>query len=235
MGRVWHALDDDVVVGRAQVMRRPDQRAFVAVDAWHADVGSELLETVVGAVPGALYSTVGEDDAVQAALFGLHGFVEGRREDELLVPVRSYGGADRAVISAADADVDRLQELDERLRGDVPGSDGWHEEPDAFREHTFDERIFDPETYLVAVDGGEYVGLCRIWKGRRLGLVGVLPSHRGQGLGTALLRQAMRPLVGRVDVVTAEADATNHASLALLRGFGATRTGGTVEFSLRRR
>ena len=37
------------------------------VDAWHADVGAELVETVIRAVPEDLYSTVGEDDAVQAS------------------------------------------------------------------------------------------------------------------------------------------------------------------------
>jgi GNAT superfamily N-acetyltransferase len=42
--REWHALDDDVVVGRAYVRGRPDRRTYVAVDAWDADVGAELLE-----------------------------------------------------------------------------------------------------------------------------------------------------------------------------------------------
>jgi hypothetical protein len=88
---MWHALEDDEVVGRAEVLRRPDGRTFVAVDAWHADVGAELVETVIRAVPADLYSTVGEDDAVQLALLGLAGFTEVRREDEYVVPVVARG------------------------------------------------------------------------------------------------------------------------------------------------
>jgi hypothetical protein len=31
----WHALDDDVVVGRGYAEHRPDGRLFVSIDAWH--------------------------------------------------------------------------------------------------------------------------------------------------------------------------------------------------------
>ena len=236
-GQLWHALDDDEVVGRADVLRRPDGRTFVAVDAWHADVAAELLETVVRAVPGDLYSTVGEDDAVQLALLGLAGFAEVRREDEYVVPVVAGDSAvpGCTLVSARDVGVARLAGLDDELRQDVPGAGGWQNDLADFAERTFDARLFDPQTYLVAVDDrtGELAGLVRIWRASRvprLGLVGVRRPYRRRGLATALLHAAFRPLADRgVAQVTAEADVTNVPSRTLLARFGARRTGGTVE------
>lgn len=236
-GREWHALDDDVTVGRAYVRRRPDRRTFVAVDAWHADVGAGLLEEVLRAVPGPLHAVVGEDDAVQLALFGLAGFTELRREDELLVRVRT-GPAEVAgftLVSAADVDLADLARLDEELRVDVPGSDGWVNEAAEFRAWTVDAPWFDPATYLVAVDAaGALAGLVRVW-GRtqgtpRLGLVAVRRPYRRHGLATALLHRAFAPLAARGGTeVSAEVDAANTASRALLDRFGTRRTGGTIE------
>ena len=237
-GRQWHLLDDDVVVGRAHVLHRPDGRAFVAVDAWHADRGAELLEAVLHAVPGDLFSLADEKDHVQLALLGLTGFVEARREDELLVPVRAAAPVavpGLTVVSAADAELDRLARLDERLRRDVPGSAGWVNDLDSFRANTLETRMYDPATHLVAVDDrtGAYAGLVRVGvvPGRaRLGMVGVLPAYRRRGLATQLLARAFRAVAGRgIEHATAEADTTDTAAQALLRRFGARRTGGTVE------
>ena len=36
--RQWHALDDDLVVGRGDASPRPDGRLFLSVDAWHDSV-----------------------------------------------------------------------------------------------------------------------------------------------------------------------------------------------------
>jgi RimJ/RimL family protein N-acetyltransferase len=236
-GRMWHALEDDEVVGRADVLRRPDGRTFVAVDAWHADVGAELLETVVRAMPEDLYSIAGEDDAVQLALLGLLGFAEVRREDEYVVPVVAGDSTAPgcALVSARDIGVAQLARLDDELRQDVPGAGGWENDLAEFAERTFDPRLFDPRTYLVAVDDrtGELAGLVRIWRASRvprLGLVAVRRPYRRRGLATALLHAAFRPLAARgLTHVTAEADATNVPSRTLLARFGARRTGGTVE------
>src|SRR5215207_2159113 len=236
-GLIWHAREEDEVVGRADVLRRPDRRTFVAVDAWHADVGAELVETVIRAVPEDLYSTVGEDDAVQLALLGLAGFAEVRREDEYVVPVVA-GDATAAgctLVSARDIDVARLARLDDELRQDVPGAGGWKNDLVEFAERTFDSPLFDPRTYLVAVDDqtGDLAGLVRIWwtpRVAQLGLVAVRRPYRRRGLATALLHAAFGPLAARgFTQVTAEADVTNVPSRTLLARFGARRTGGTVE------
>jgi ribosomal protein S18 acetylase RimI-like enzyme len=236
-GQLWHALDDDEVVGRAYLRRRPDARAYLAADAWLEDVAAELLAAAIADVPGDLHATADENDAAQLALLGRAGFTELRREDEYLLPVGAVEGtapAGYAIVSAADVDLERLARLDERLRQDVPGSDGWVNELAEFRAYTVDERHFDPALYLVAVaGGGEYAGLVRVWRGSRvprLGLVGVLRWHRRRGLARTLLRTVFGTLAERgVELVGAEADATNTASQTLLKSLGARRTGGSVE------
>jgi hypothetical protein len=51
------------------------------------------------------------------------------------------------------------------LRADLPGSDGWINDPQEFGEYTLDERQFDPATHLAAVDdaGQAFAGLVRVW------------------------------------------------------------------------
>jgi len=237
--RLWHALDDDRVVGRAHLRRRPDGRAFVAADAWREPVTRALLDAVAADVPGDLYTLAAEDDADQLSLLAAAGYGMVRREDEFVIPVGPALAATAgpvppgvAIVPADEKESDRLARLDERLRQDVPGSDGWVNDPEEFRAYAFDEH-FDPRLYLVAVVGGEYAGLVRVWRGTRvprLGLVAVLRWHRRRGLARALLHAAFTPLAERgVELVSAEADAANGPSQALLASLGARRTGGAVE------
>jgi ribosomal protein S18 acetylase RimI-like enzyme len=237
--RLWHALDDDQVVGRAHLRRRPDGRAFVAADAWQEPVTRALLDAVAADVPGALYTLAAEDDAGQLALLAAAGYGVVRREDEFVIPIAPALAATAGlvpagvtIVSADEKESDRLARLDERLRQDVPGTDGWVNDPAEFRDYTFHEH-FDPRLYLVAVVDGEYAGLVRVWRGTRvprLGLVGVLRWHRRRGVARALLHAAFTPLAERgIELVSAEADATNGPSQALLATLGARRTGGSVE------
>ena len=237
--RLWHALEDDRVVGRAHLRRRPDDRAFVAADAWLEPVTRALLDAVASDVPGDLHTLAGEDDADQLALLAAAGYAVVRREDEFVVPVRPALAAtagpvpDGATIVPADEkESDRLARLDERLRQDVPGSDGWVNDPAEFCAYTFGQH-FDPRLYLVAVVDGEYAGLVRVWRGNRvprLGLIAVLRWHRRRGLARALLHAAFTPLAERgIELASAEADETNTPSQALLAALGARRTGACLE------
>jgi ribosomal protein S18 acetylase RimI-like enzyme len=238
----WHALEDDVVVGKGYALHRPDGRVFVSADTWRDDVFEVVAEAMAGDLGGPVFTVVDEDDREHLGRWSALGFVDNRREDEFVIPTDPAltGLRDAAppagyeLVTADVADEDRLRTLDERLRQDVPGSAGWVSTPQGFRDATYHPRLFDPATYLVAVhrDGG-YAGLARVWRGRRvprLGLVGVLPDHRRRGLARALLAAAFRPLHERgVEHVGAEADETNLPSQALLRSLGARRTGGAVE------
>lgn len=237
--RLWHALEDDQVVGRAHLRRRPDDRGYVAADAWQVPVTRALLAAVAADVPGDLYTNVDANDADQLALLAAAGYTDYRREDEVVIPVGSALAATAgptppgiAIVPAQEKEADRLCRLDEQLRQDVPGTDGWVNEPAEFRDYTFGEH-FDPELYLVAVAGDEYAGLVRVWRGTqvpRLGLIGVLRWHRRKGLAAALLHTVLTTLAERgVEQLSAEVDTTNAASRALLTKLGARRTGGTVE------
>jgi ribosomal protein S18 acetylase RimI-like enzyme len=241
-GLTWRALDGAVVAGEVSARLRPDNRCFVYFDTWRADAYPPLAEAVARELGRDLYVTLedAEYDALDACVQA--GFAEHRRESYYRIPVdpavASLAGAVRpagfGVLSAADADLTRLRLLDDALRQDVPGCEGWRWEAEQFRAETFGP-FFDPATYLVAVDraGGQYAGLVRIWRNRhgpRLGLIATLAPYRRRGLARALLGQAFAVLAARGDTsVVCEADDTNAASLALLTGLGARRYGGNVE------
>jgi len=140
-----------------------------------------------------------------------------------------------SLVSADAVDENGLRMLDEALRQDVPGTDGWINDPREFREYTFDERRFDPATYLVAVDdiSRAFAGLARVWnhpRQPRLGLVGVTSGYRRRGLAKMLLAAVFAPLRDRgISEVAAEADAASTASNALLSRISARRIGGSTE------
>ena len=188
-------------------------------------------------VDGECFTAVdaGDRDAIEALTAA--GFGPHRREDDFSIPVRRIDAAipDGLRIVTADAtELEPLMLLDCALREDVPGAEGWQPDPVWFREETYDSPFFNPLTYRVALDGDDYVGLARVWLGPRpiprLGLIGVLTPYRRRGLARALIAAAFGPLAERGETtVSAEADATNAASQALLTGLGGKITGGTVE------
>lgn len=237
----WIARKDDAELGRISAVKRPDERWFVACDSWSDDAHAALVDAVAGDLRQPLYATIDESDAESLARYTASGFAVHRREDEFTVDVSTALAtlpdiqlAGYTFASATDVDEAGLRALDEALREDVPGCDGWVNEPHEFRVYTFAPWHFDPRLYLVALEGGgAMAGLVRIWtapKPHRLGLIGVLSAHRGRGLASALLAAAFRAVSAQgVTYVVAEADSDNRASQALLRGLGARRTGGSVE------
>jgi GNAT superfamily N-acetyltransferase len=237
----WHALEDDVVVGRGHALHRADGRAFISIDTWADDVFVAIAGAMTEDLPSPVYTVVAEDDREHLGRWSMLGFRDNRREDEYAIPTApEVTGLASAVLptgiqllGADRVDEDRLRALDQTLRQDVPGYVGWINRPAQFHQMTFENRWFDPTTYLVAVHEGEYVGLVRILGLRRqprLGLIGVLPAFRRRGLARALLAAALRPLHERgIATVSAEADESDPASRALFREIGAVRTGGAIE------
>jgi ribosomal protein S18 acetylase RimI-like enzyme len=244
----WRALDGDLVAGEVSARLRPDNRCFLYFDTWRPDAYLPLADAVAGDLSRDLYVTLedAEYDTIDACAEA--GFVVLRRESYYRIPtdpaVTGLAGAvlpaGLDVLSAADADITRLRLLDDALRQDVPGSEGWRWDADQFRAETFSS-FFDPATYLVTVDraSGEYAGLVRIWRNRagpRLGLIATLARYRRRGVARALLGQAFAVLADRGDTsAVGEVDDTNVASLSLLTGLGARRYGGNVELIRRQR
>jgi ribosomal protein S18 acetylase RimI-like enzyme len=208
---------------------RPDGRRFVRA------------RDLAGAITGEVFCTVDESDADALALCQRLSFVVNRRESRFLIPTDpDVTGLCAAsvpegfdLVRADEVDLDRLRLLDDALRQDVPGTDGWRWDEAGFRAE-FDG-AFEPETYLIAVDEatGEYAGLVRVWRnpsGPRLGMIGVLRRYRRRGLARALLARAFAVLHAQgLAEVSTEIDDANVASNALLQPLGARRTGGSVE------
>jgi len=232
----WLAWDAGRIVGVLHPWRSPDGRLRLYFGRCRPDAYAPLA----GVTTAACYATADTSDAEMLTALRAAGFTEHRRENEYEIPV-SRADADVPpgirVITADRTELEPLMLLDCAIRADIPGSEGWQPDPVWFREETYDSPFFDPSAYRVALDdGGAYVGLARIWRRlpeqrhRRLGCVGVLAGFRRRGLGRALVAQALAPLAEAGEtVVTAEADASNVASDALLRRFGARVTGGTIE------
>jgi ribosomal protein S18 acetylase RimI-like enzyme len=239
----WRALVGDEEIGAVKALVRPDERCFLRFDSCRAEAYEPLVATVADELRRDLYVVVDEADEEGRALYERLGFVVNRRDSKYLIAtdpeITGLRGVDVAsgfvFLSAARAAEDRLRVLDDALRQDVPGTNGWRWDEAGFREETFDSPSFDPTTYLIAVEetAGEYVGLVRVWdnpRGPRLGMIAVLPSYRRRGLATALLARAFAALHSRGKThVSTEADETNVASTSLLESLGARRTGGSIE------
>ncbi|HLY94209.1 MAG TPA: GNAT family N-acetyltransferase [Gaiellaceae bacterium] len=203
---------------------RPDGRCFVR------DPDAESL----AAVTHDVYCSVDES---QMEPYLALGFAVHRREGEYLVPTVAKGERPDGISfrRADEIDEGTLRTLDNELRQDVPGTDGWRWDVSGFHEETYESPHFDPATYLVAVDDAarEAVGIVRVWmrpNEPKLGFIGVTAAYRRRGIALALLAAVFAELRARgVDEVTTTIDEANIASRALLEGLGARRTGTSVE------
>jgi len=239
----WTLVRDAAPAAHAHALCQPDGHWHVSIDAWD-ETAYEPLAAAIGAdLRQDLYTIVDEADPQELLRWRRLGFAVNRREVLLEVPVdpAETGLGDpvlpggMAFVSADAVDEIQLRELDDTLRAQLPGATVWRNDPVEFHEYTFDGAHFDPATYLVAVDDirQAFAGLVRVWVSpghSRLGLIAVVRGYRRRGLARALLAAAFAPLHERgIRSVMAEADDSNEASLALLKGIGAKETGSTLE------
>jgi GNAT superfamily N-acetyltransferase len=231
----WIARRDGVVIGELHPWVAPDRKLRLFFDR----TDPTAYEALIAKVEGPCQTSIDEADEAGVQALTKLGFAPVRREVLLEIPVVPTTHAVPAgyrLISAADTGIRELMALDDALRDDIPGAEGWESDEKSFREETYDSPFFDPEAYLVAVADDAYVGLVRVWNGPRplprLGMIGVLPAHRRRGLARALISAALNVLAARgATVVTAEADDSNAASLALLASFGGTAIGAELELA----
>jgi ribosomal protein S18 acetylase RimI-like enzyme len=231
--RHWHALDDDQVVGRGEVLRRPDGRSFLSIDAWHGAVFDRLAEEMLPTLPKPLYTVVDEADLDLITQWERMGFGPRRREWELVVPtgITSASSPGVTVLPVGAAEDEPLRELDGAIRDEVEATVGWHNMPaEVFHLH-------DPSRYAVAVAGGRYVGLVRVVplpRRPRIGLIAVRAGFRRRGIARALLAEVLGAAhrAGQTSV-SAEVNQSNAAALALFEGFGARRESSNLELVLR--
>jgi ribosomal protein S18 acetylase RimI-like enzyme len=232
----WHALEDDLVVGRGTTSRRLDGRVFVSIDAWHDAAFDHLAEAMLATLPRPLHTMVDEADQELTARWQRAGFTTRRREWEYAVPTDpDITGLESApppgvtVIAFGRAGEAPLRALDRTIRAEVEAGPGWQDMP----AEVVANPVLDPSRHAVAVRSGDYVGLLRIatvTRRPRIGLIAVRADHRRHRIARTLLAHTLGALhhVGR-ETASAEVTESNVAAVALFEGIAARRTGRSLE------
>jgi GNAT superfamily N-acetyltransferase len=84
----WHALDDDLVIGRGHTSVRPDGRRFISIDTWHDAVFDRLAAAMLADLPAPLSTLVDADDPGTTANWRRAGFEIHRRDRQYLLTPR---------------------------------------------------------------------------------------------------------------------------------------------------
>ena len=237
----WHALENDLVVGRGEASRRPDGRMFVSIDAWHRAAFDRLAETMLAALPRPLHTVVDEADLDLTVQWQRAGFTTRRREWEYAVRTdprvtgldSALPPADVTIKGFGRAEEIPLRALDRVIRHEVAAGAGWPDMP----AEVLVRPVLDQSKCAVAAQRGQYVGLLRIAMVTRLpriGLIAVRTDHQRRGIARALLAHALDALhhTGKANA-SAEVTESNVAATALFEGIGARRTTSNLELILR--
>ncbi|WP_433469447.1 GNAT family N-acetyltransferase [Spirillospora sp. CA-128828] len=237
----WHALDDDLVVGRGYAEHRPDGRLFVSIDAWHDAAFDRLAEAMPAELPAPLYTVVDEADAELTAGWRRAGFRIRRREWEYVVPTdpRVTGLGEVlpppgvTIVPAGQADESLLRAVDRAIRDEVEATVGWWQSmPAEVLPRPEGDTIVDPSKYAVAAAPDRYLGLIRVVTVNRprIGLVAVRDGEQRRGIARALLAHALETLHrSGFDTAWAEVHESNQAASALFEGVGARPVSSNLE------
>lgn len=168
--RQWHALHDDLVVGRGHAEHRPDGRLFVSIDAWHDATFDRLVEAMLPELPVPLYTVVDEAHIELTAGWRRAGFTIRRREWEYVVPTDPRVTGLEAVlppsgvtiVPAGQADESLLRAVDRAIRDEVEATVGWQSMPAEVIPRPEGDTIVDPSKYAVAAAPDHYLGLIRV-------------------------------------------------------------------------
>ena len=233
------AVHEGEAVAAVSTWRRPDGRTFLYFVGPDRAAYSLLVDAVVATLGRTVHSFADAEDGELVDALRSVGFetelIEERfriRFDEALAWLRRAWVPSGLSIHPADTvDEDRLFILDNTLRNDTLGTEGWQGDRAWFHEEFADSPPFDPSAYLVAVDdrNEEYVGLVRVWRnptGPRFGLIGVIPDYRNTTIAGALLRHALQAASewGH-DTFTAETSPSNLTIYKRMSGIGAESLG----------
>ncbi len=230
----WHALADDLVVGRGEALRRPDGRIFLSVDAWHDTVFDQLVEAMLAVLPRPLHTVVDEADVDLTAQWRGAGFAVRRREWEHVLPtdpiITGLGAVTPppgvTMVSADGVRDDLLDELDQAIR-----DEGCPAMPSDVLT-----RARGLSRFTAAAHDGRYVGLLRLAplpRRPRIGLIAVRAGMRRRGIGRALLAEVLTGLHRRgVETASVDVHESNLAALGLFEGVRARRASSNLELEL---
>ncbi|EFL43353.1 GNAT family N-acetyltransferase [Streptomyces griseoflavus] len=238
--RQWHALDDDLVVGRGHAEHRPDGRLFVSIDAWHEVAFDRLAEAMLAELPAPLYTVVDEADVELTAGWRRAGFTVRRREWEYMVPTDPQATGLEAVLPppgvtilpAGQADERLLRAVDRAIRDEVEATVGWQSMPAEVIPRPEGDTVVDPSMYAVAATPDRYLGLIRVARVKRprIGLVAVRADQQRRGIARALVAHALGALHRSGSTAAwAEVDESNRAASALFETIGARSTSSNLE------
>jgi ribosomal protein S18 acetylase RimI-like enzyme len=234
----WHAVENDLVVGRGHASRRLDGRTFVSIDTWRSTIFDRLAAAMLADQSAPLYTVVDETDRELRASWERAGFTTSRREYEFVVPTDPPTTPTPSDVVIAIADEVPLRVLDKAIRAEVEATVGWRTMPAEVLPWQGGTRPMDPSKYTVAIRHDRYVGLVRVatrTRRPRIGLVAVLATGQRHGIARALLSHVLQTLHHNgFEAATAEIDETNKPALALFENLGARRTGTTLELVSRR-
>lgn len=236
----WHALDDDLVVGRGHAHHRPDGRLFVSIDAWHDAAFDRLAEAMSAELPAPLYTVVDEADIELTDGWLRAGFTIRRREWEYAVPTEPHvTGLDEVlppagvtIVPAGQADETLLRAVDRAVRDEVEAAVGWQSMPAEVIPFPEGDTIVDPSKYAVAATPDRYLGLIRVVtvKRPRIGLIAVRAGEQRRGIARALLAHALGTLHrSGFASAWAEVQESNGPASALFAGVGAQPVGSNLE------
>lgn len=239
--RQWHALDDDLVVGRGYAENRPDGRLFVSIDAWHDATFDLLAEAMLAELPSPVHALVDEDDVEQSQSWRRAGFTAGRREWEYKVPtdpkVTGLEGvqppAGVAIVPAGQAEESLLRAADRAIRDEIEAAGGWSKSmPAEILPRPEGVTLIDPSKYAAAAGPDGYLGLIRVVtvNRSRIGLLAVRAGEQRRGIARALVAHALETL-NRSGVAEAWVDIqeSNKAAAALFEGIGARSVSSNLE------
>ncbi|GII05843.1 GNAT family N-acetyltransferase [Planobispora takensis] len=243
----WHAVEDDLTVGRGYTSLRPDGRMFLSIDAWHGAAFDRLAETMLADLPRPLYTVADGADLDLVSDWERAGFTMRRREWEYLVPtdpqVTGLGSAPPAgvtIVAVGRAERGPLLTLERVIREEVEATVGWREMPAEVPPRPDGATTVDPSQYAVAAQGDEYVGLLRVTtvlrqpRCRRIGLIAVRSGRQRRGVARALLAHVLGSLHRcGIEAASADVNESNGAAVALFEGVGARRVNSSLELVLR--
>ena len=203
----WVVEHGESIVGYAEVWGMDPTRlsgfAFVHPDHTRRGIGSALATVVEGRAAektsgtARLFSAVTTQDQVGARLLAARGYEWARRFRQMEIEVERGLGAPTPPSGI------ELRRLDPE--SDLPVAhrvlqeafeDHWDHSPTTFEEfldRSVRQDDFDPTLWIIAFDAGEPVGVLYGAADSDRGWVadlGVLRSHRGRGIATALLQES---------------------------------------------